>query len=132
MTSTISEEYQQKFRIADNANPFLNPKPRTDPPELYGHLYPTVSDPIKEPENSPYLPVPQPSVVTYKKMKWNTKTSLNNPLRPFTVSGQQLSFTKTLILPRRVSVLTNNVAKQAVTQDCYNPVNNNVLVVNNQ
>ncbi len=129
--TTISEEYQQKFRIADNANPFLNPIPRTDPPQLYGKLYPTVFDPLKTPENSPYLPVPQPDVVTYKKMKWNTKTALTNPLRPFTVSGQQMFFTKTLMLPRRVSILTNNVPKKAVTQDCYTPVNNNIVVINN-
>ena len=64
-------------------------------------------------------------------MKWNSKTSLNNPLRPFTVSGQQLSFTKNIMLPRRVTVMTNNVPKQAVTQECYTPVNNNVVVINN-
>jgi hypothetical protein len=129
--NNISEEYLQKFTLSDNSNPFINPKPRTDPPELYGHLYPTVFDPIKELENSPYTPPPQPSVVTYKKMKWNSKTSLNNPLRPFTVSGQQLSFTKNIMLPRRVTVMTNNVPKQAVTQECYTPVNNNVVVINN-
>jgi len=48
-------------------------------------------------------------------MKWHSKTSLNNPLRPFTVSGQQL--------------LTNNVPKQSVTQECYTPVNNNVVII---
>ena len=36
--TTISEEYQQKFTLSDNANTFINPKPRTDPPELYGHI----------------------------------------------------------------------------------------------
>jgi len=127
--TTISEEYQQKFTLSDNANTFINPKPRTDPPELYGHLYPTVFNPINTPDTSPYIPLPQPSVVTYKKMKWNTKTSLNNPRTPFTVSSNQLSFTKTFTLPRRVSVMTNNVSKQAVTQQCYTPVNNNVIII---
>lgn len=131
--STISEEYKQKFTLSDNANPFINPPPVQDPdnPVLYPNLLPSVFDPICEPLEKKYTQIPQPPVVTYSKMKWNTKTSLNNPIRPFTMTAQNLIFTKNLILPRRVSVLTNNIPKTAITNNCYTPVNNNVSITNN-
>jgi hypothetical protein len=90
-----------------------------------------VYEPIKPIDTSfiEYPQIPQPPLVTYSKMKWNTKTSLNNPHRSFTVSGQQLSFTKTLSLPRRFSVLTNNVTQNSVTERCYTPVNDQVIVM---
>lgn len=134
---TISEEYKQKFKLSDNANPFINPKPIQDPPLLYGNLQPTVFEPTRPPYNpdvqaTPSL-IPQPAEVTYKSMRWNnTRASLTNPPRPFTVSGQQLSFTKNIVLPRRTTVLTSNVPKSALTVDCYTPVNNQVVVINNQ
>lgn len=133
--SVISEEYQQKFTLSDNANPFINPKPIQDPPLLYGILQPTVFEPIRPPYNpdveaNPSL-IPQPAMVTYSGMKWNTKTSLTNPPRPFTVSGQRLSFTKNIMIPRRTTILTSNVPKSALTVDCYTPVNNQVVVINN-
>jgi len=124
--NTISEEYQQKFILSDNSNPFINPNYQDKVP-----IYDAVYEPIKCPENPPYIEIPQPAVVTYSKMKWSSKTSLNNPHRALNISSQQLSFTKTLSLPRRVSVLTNNVAKTALTVDCYTPVNNQVVVINN-
>ena len=129
----INEEYLQKFKLSENGNPFINPQLIETRQQLYSPNLinnPTVSDPLKEPERQ-YQKIPEPPVVTYSKMKWNTKTSLNNPLRPFTVSGQSLSFTKTLTLPRRVGVLTNNVPKLALTNNCYTPVNNQVVVINN-
>jgi hypothetical protein len=129
----INEEYLNKFQLSENENPFINPQLIETRQQLYTPNLinnPTVSDPLKEPERQ-YQKIPEPPVITYSKMKWNTKTSLNNPLRPFTVSGQYLSFTKNLILPRRTSVLTNNVSKIALTDNCYTPVNNQVVVVNN-
>ena len=44
----------------------------------------------------------------YSKFGWNTRTSLNNPVRGFSL-GQSTSFTRHLSIPRRSSVLTNNV-----------------------
>jgi hypothetical protein len=44
----------------------------------------------------------------YSKFGWNTRTSLNNPVRGFSL-GHSTSFTRNLSLPRRSSVLTNNV-----------------------
>lgn len=135
--NTISEEYQQKFTLSDNANPFINPKPIQDPPLLYGILQPTVFEPIKEPYNpdievNPSL-IPKPAQFTYSSMKWNTKTSLNNPPRPFTVSGQNISyskkFSKNIIVQKRGTVLTNNVTKSAINIDCYVPVNNQVVII---
>lgn len=126
--STISEEYKQKFTLSDNANPFINPPPRQDPenPVLYPNLLPSVFDPICDPEEKKYAEIPQPPVVTYSKMKWNTKTPLNNPYRPLNMSAQNLIFTKNLILPRRTTILTNNVPKNVIINNCYTPVNNNV------
>lgn len=129
--STISEEYKQKFTLADNANPFINPPPPQDPdnPVLYPNLLPSVFVPLKQPdpEEQKYTPIPQP-VVTYSRMKWNTKVALNNPNRPFTMTAQNLVFAKTFMLPKRSSVLTNNVPLTAVTNNCYTPVNNNVVI----
>ena len=130
----INEEYLQKFQLSDNNNPFIHPELIETRQQLYTPNLinnPTVSDPLKEPERT-YKQIPQPPVVTYSKMKWNTKTSLNNPLRPFTVSSQSLSFTKTLMLPRRVGILTNNIPKTAITNNCYTPVNNQVVIINNK
>jgi len=127
----INEEYLQKFKLSENGNPFTNPQIIETRQQLYPQNLinnPTVSEPLKEPERQ-YKKIPEPPIVTYSKMKWNTKTSLNNPLRSFTVLGQSLSFTKNLILPRRVSVLTNNVPKTALTNNCYTPVNNQVVVI---
>lgn len=124
---SISEEYQQKFTLSDNANPFVNPNYYQDKPITYDAVY----EPIKCPENPIYTEIPQPPVVTYNKMKWRSKTALNNPHRALNVASQQLSFTKTLTLPRRVGILTNNVPKTALTVDCYTPVNNQVVVINN-
>jgi hypothetical protein len=135
--STINEEYKQKFTLSDNSNPFINPKPIKDPPVLYGNLQPTVFEPIRHTEitDNPSLIslislIRKPSMVTYSGMKWNTKTSLTNPPRPFTVTGQNISFTKNFILPRRTTVLTSNVPKNALTFDCYTPVNDQVVVIN--
>jgi hypothetical protein len=127
----INEEYLQKFKLSENGNPFTNPQIIETRQQLYTQNLinnPTVSEPLKEPERQ-YTKIPEPPIITYSKMKWNTKTSLNNPLRSFTVLGQSLSFTKNLILPRRVSVLTNNVPKTALTNNCYTPVNNQVVVI---
>ena len=93
---------------------------------VYPNLLPSVFDPICEPEEKKYAEIPQPPVVTYSKMKWNTKTSLNNPYRPLNMSAQNLIFTKNLILPRRTTILTNNVPKNVIINNCYTPVNNNV------
>lgn len=132
--STISDEYKQKFTLSDNSNPFINPKPIQDPPLLYGNLQPTVFEPIiQKNENIQTNPsiIPQPANVTYSKMKWNTRTSLSNPPRPFSVTGQHINFTKNLILPRRSTILTSNVPKIALTVECYTPVNDQVVVINN-
>jgi hypothetical protein len=90
-----------------------------------------VYEPIKCPENPIYTEIPQPPVVTYNKMKWTSKTALNNPYRALNISSQKLSFTKTFMLPKRNSILTNNVPKTALTVDCYTPVNNQVVVIDN-
>lgn len=130
----INEEYLQKFQLSDNSNPFIHPELIQTRKQLYDPNLinkPTVTTPLKEPEKT-YQKIPEPPIITYSKMKWNSKTAMNNPLRPFTVSGQSLSFTKTLMLPRRTSVLTNNVPKSAVTNNCYTPVNNQVNIVNNK
>ena len=44
----------------------------------------------------------------YTKFGWNSRTSLNNPVRGFSL-GHSTSFTTHLSLPRRISILTNNV-----------------------
>ncbi len=131
--STIPDEYKAKFQISDNNNPFIHPE-LLSKTSLYGPVTQnqTVYDPIKTPEEPINTPVgPAPQVVTYNKMRWNSKTAMANPHRAFSVTGQNLMFTKNLMLPRRVGILTNNVPKSAVTDNCYTPANNNVIINNN-
>lgn len=35
--------------------------------------------------------LPQPDIVTYKKMKWDSKTSLSNPSKPFGISHNNIN-----------------------------------------
>jgi len=65
---------------------------------------------------------------TYKKFKWNSKTSLNNPYHSLSVNKQYLKFDKYFMLPNRATILTNNVSKEAL-ENCYVPVNNQVNIV---
>lgn len=44
----------------------------------------------------------------YKRLGFNSRATLNNPVRGFSV-GQSTSFTNNLSIPRRNSILTNNV-----------------------
>lgn len=127
--STISDYYKNKFTLSDINNAFINPKVITDPPTIYTYNIPTVYEPQKINQDITITPVPQPPVVTYSKMRWASKTAMANPLRSFSVSGQNLSFTKTLMLPKRHTIM-NNVPRSAVTNNCYTPVNNNVNITN--
>ena len=58
----------------------------------------------------------------YTKFGWNSKTSLNNPVRGFS-HGHNLSFTTHLSLPRRSSVLTNNIINSNGSVNIINSTN---------
>lgn len=65
---------------------------------------------------------------TYKRFRWNSKTSLNNPYLPVAVNRQSIKFDKFFLLPNRSVILTNNVSKESL-KNCYVPVNNQVNIV---